>query len=143
MHLTLKKETTKPPAFNILQQQDKFVDFIEVYNCKRPHQAINMKYPAELYTPSAKLYSGLPDVDYPFADKTVNITNCGRICLNQKKINITRVLAGQKVGITQTDDKIWLVSFMNYDLGYFDETTCRLEPIINPFASNLYTMSPV
>jgi putative transposase len=143
MHLTLKKETTKPPAFNILQQQDKFDDFIQVYNYKRPHQAINMQYPAELYTPSAKIYSGLPDVDYPFADKTVTITHCGRICLNNKKINISAALAGQKVGITQIDDNIWLLSFMKYDLGYFDETTCRLEPINNPFASKLYTMSPV
>jgi transposase InsO family protein len=143
MHLTLKKETTKPPAFNILQQQDKFDDFVEVYNNQRPHQAIAMKYPGELYTPSAKIYSGLPDVDYPFADKTVTITQCGRICLGQKKINVSTVLAGQKVGITQTDDKIWLVSFMNFDLGYYDETACRLEPINNPFASKLYTMSQV
>lgn len=143
MHLTLKKETTKPPAFNILQQQDKFDDFLQVYNYKRPHQAINMQYPAELYTPSAKIYSGLPDVDYPFADKTVTITHCGRICLNNKKINVSAALAGQRVGITQIDDNIWLLSFMKYDLGYFDETTCRLEPINNPFASKLYTMSPV
>lgn len=141
MHLTLKKETTKPPAFNILQQPDKFDDFMQVYNYKRPHQAINMKYPAELYTPSSRIYSGLPDIDYPFADKSVTITHCGRICLNKKKINISSVLAGQKVGITEIDDKIWLLTFMNYDLGYFDEETCRLEPIINPFASKLYTMS--
>jgi len=33
----------------------------------------------------------------------------------------------------QTDDRIWLVSFMDYDLGYFDDETCRLEPIQNPF----------
>jgi transposase InsO family protein len=54
MHLTLKKEATKPAAFNFLQQQSKFDKFQEVYNNQRPHQAINMKYPAELYTPSTK-----------------------------------------------------------------------------------------
>lgn len=141
MHLTLKKETTKPPAFNLLQQQDKFDQFVEIYNHERPHQAIAMKYPAELYTPSPRIYTGLPEVDYPFADKTVTITQCGRICMGRKKINVTSVLAGQNVGITQTDNQIWLVTFMNYDLGYFDETACRLEPIDNPFASQLYTMS--
>jgi len=30
-----------------------------------------------------------------------------------------------------------LVSFMQYDLGYFDHETCRLEPIENPFAANV------
>jgi hypothetical protein len=30
------------------------------------------------------------------------------------------VLAGQKLGIKEVDDGIWLVSFMHYDLGYFD-----------------------
>ncbi len=56
MHLTLKKETTKPAANNFLQQQEKFDRFIECYNQERPHQAIGMKYPAELYQPSPRLY---------------------------------------------------------------------------------------
>ena len=118
MHLTLKKEATKPAAFNFLQQQSKFDAFQEVYNNQRPHQAINMKYPAELYTPSIKQYSGLPDIDYPFADKVIAITQCGRICMGSNKINVSTVFAGQKVGIKEVEDKIWLVTFMNYELGY-------------------------
>jgi len=39
------------------------------------------------------------------------------------------VFAGQNVGVRQVNDRIWLVSFMDYDLGYFDDETCRLEPI--------------
>ena len=143
MHLTLKRETTKPAEYNLLQQQERFDRFMEVYNHERPHQAINMKYPAELYTPSPRVYQGLPEIDYPFADRIVTVTNCGRICLKKKKINVTSVLGGQNVGITQTDDKIWLVSFMKYDLGYFDEDTCRLEPIDNPFKAKVLPMSSV
>lgn len=143
MHLTLKKEATKPAAFNFLQQQGKFEYFIEEYNNERPHQAIGMKYPAELYVPSVRVYQGLPDVEYPFHDKTVTVTSCGRICINTKKINFSTVFAGQKVGISEVEDKIWLVSFMQYDLGYFDEETCRLEPIDNPFKAKVLPMSPV
>lgn len=143
MHRTLKQETTKPAAFNLLQQQQKFNRFIEVYNHERPHQGIANKYPADLYTPSTKLYRGLPDVDYPFADKIVTITKCGRICIENKKINVSTVFAGQNVGITQVDDKIWLVSFMDFDIGYFDIDTCRLEPTKNPFLVNLLPMSPI
>jgi len=83
--------------------------------------------------PSSRPYQGLPALDYPFHDKTVTVTSCGRICFNRRKINLSTVFAGQSVGIKQVSDHIWLVSFMDYDLGYFDHETCRLEPIQNPF----------
>ena len=70
MHLTLKKEATKPAARNLLQQQARFDEFIECYNRERPHQALDMRYPAELYPPSARPYRGLEDLDYPFHDHT-------------------------------------------------------------------------
>jgi putative transposase len=34
------------------------------------------------------------------------------------------------VAVTQVDERIWLVTFMQYDLGYFDDETCRLEPAL-------------
>jgi len=40
--------------------------------------------------------------------------------LHRKKINVSTVLAGQRLGIKEVDDGIWLVSFMRYHLGYFD-----------------------
>ena len=143
MHLTLKKETTRPASPNFLQQQARFDDFIDEYNKERPHQALNMDTPAERYTPSTRPYRGLPDLDYPFHDKTIIVTNCGRICMGRRKINLTTVLAGQKVGVKQVEDQIWLVSFMHYDLGYFDDQTGRLEPLANPFGPNVLPMSPV
>ena len=95
MHLTLKLETTKPAGNNFLQQQAKFDDFIDCYNNERPHQALNMRYPAERYVPSTRPYKGLPDLDYPFHDKTVTVTTCGRICFNRQKINLSLVFAGK------------------------------------------------
>jgi putative transposase len=61
------------------------------------------------------------------------VTTCGRICFNRQKINLSIVFAGQKVGVKQVSEEIWLVTFMDYDLGYFDHETCRLEPLDNPF----------
>jgi hypothetical protein len=46
--------------------------------------------------------------------------------------------AGQNVGVTQVGERIWLVTVMQYDLGYFDDETCRLEPIENPFGPRLH-----
>jgi len=142
MHLTLKLETTKPAGKNFLQQQSKFDDFIDCYNNERPHQALDMLCPAQRYVPSTRAYEGLPDVDYPFHDRSAVVTTCGRICFQRRKINLSLVFAGQKVGIKQVSDRIWLVSFMDYDLGYFDDEECRLEPLANPFGPKLLPMSP-
>jgi putative transposase len=143
MHLTLKKEATKPAAKNFLQQQARFDEFRDCYNHERPHQAIAMKYPLELYQRSPRPYHGLPELEYPFHDRTITVTRCGRICFGRLKINFSTVFAGQNVGVRQVSDRIWLVSFMDYDLGFFDDETCRLESAHNPFEPKVLPMSPV
>jgi putative transposase len=142
MHLTLKKDATKPAAANVLQQQARFDAFIEQYNLERPHQALAMQTPGEVYTPSPRPYRGLDELDYPFHDWTATVTTCGRICYKRRKINLSQVFAGQNVGVRQVSDRLWLVTFMQYDLGYFDDETCRLEPIDNPFGPKVLPMSP-
>jgi transposase InsO family protein len=141
MHLTLKKEATRPPGLNSLQQQARFDGFVQEFNTERPHQAIGMKCPAELYTPSPRPYQGLPELAYPFHDRDVLVTACGRLCLHRKKINISTVLAGQRLGIKEVDQGIWLVSFMHYDLGYIDLEQKTLQPTDNPFGPGVSPMS--
>jgi transposase InsO family protein len=141
MHLTLKKEATRPAGTNILQQQGKFDAFIEEFNQERPHEALAMKCPAELYTPSCRPYQGIPEPHYPFHDRTVVVTSCGRLCLYRKKINLSVTLAGQALGVKEVDDGIWLVSFMEYDLGYIDLEEKTLQPLANPFGPKVLPMS--
>jgi putative transposase len=50
---------------------------------------------------------------------------------------------GAADGVKQVSDRIWLVSFMDYDSGFFDDETCRLESAINPFEAKVLPMSPV
>ena len=141
MHLTLKQDATKPAAANVLQQQARFDAFVDQYNRDRPHQALGMKVPADVYARASRVYRGLEELTYPFHDATFTVTQCGRICFKGRKVNLSHVFAGQNVGVTQVGERIWLVTFMRYDLGYFDDETCRLEPIDNPFAPKLSPMS--
>ena len=141
MHLTLKKEATRPPGRNTLQQQARFDAFVSEFNEERPHEALDMKVPADLFVASSRPYRGLPEIDYPFHDREALVTNCGRLCIYRKKINISTVLAGQKLGIKEVDDGIWLVSFMHYDLGYIDLEQRTLQTIDNPFGTRLSPMS--
>ena len=112
MHLTLKQEATRPAAANLLQQQERFDAFVDRFNRERPHQALDMKVPADLYTPSPRPYRGLEDVAYPSHDWSITVTHCGRICFKGRKINLSHVFAGQPVGIRQVDERVWLVSFL-------------------------------
>ena len=141
MHLTLKKETTRPPGQNSLQQQARFDHFLSEFNDERPHEALDMKCPGEIYKPSQRPYAGLSELEYPFHDRDILVTACGRLCLHRKKINISTVMAGQRLGIKEVDDAIWLVSFMQYDLGYIDLEQRTLQTIDNPFGSRLSPMS--
>ena len=142
MHLTLKKEATRPPGMNSLQQQARFDEFVQEFNEERPHEALAMKRPADVYASSAKPYDGnLPQVSYPLHDRDVLVTACGRICIYRKRINISTVLAGQRLGIKEVDDGIWLVSFMSYDLGFVDLEQKTLQPLDNPFGPRVSPMS--
>jgi hypothetical protein len=83
---------------NSLQQQARFDAFMHEFNAERPHEALAMKCPAEIYAPSRRRYDGLPEI-YPFHDRDILVTACGRLCLHRKKINVSTVLAGQRLGI--------------------------------------------
>ncbi len=102
-----------------------------------------MKYPGEVYTPSARVYRPPDEPQYPFHDKSIRVTQCGRICIGSRKINLSSVFAGQNIGITEVSDKIWLVSFMHFDIGFFDEDENKVQPATNPFLPKVLPLSSV
>ena len=86
----------------------------------------------DLYTPSVRVYAPPPEPEYPYHDKSVRVTHCGRICVGRRKINLSRVFAGQIVGIREVDDQIWLVSFLDYDLASLIGMRDGLNPLRIP-----------
>jgi putative transposase len=142
MHLTLKKEATRPAGENFLQQQDKFDAFIDRFNRERPHRASTCRHRLTCTAPQDGPTAAFPISIIHFTTEPVIVTTCGRICIGRQKVNVSQVFAGQSVGVKEVADRIWLVSFMHYDLGFFDDETCRLEPLANPFeVRNLLPMS--
>jgi len=118
----------------LLRQQEKFDHFIKEFNSQRPRQAIDTQYPCKRYHSSPRPYQGIQELTYPFHDRTITVTNCGRICIKKRKVNLSRVFAGQDAGVKKVNDRIWLVSFTRYDLGCFDLETKKIEPLQYPFA---------
>ena len=136
MHKTLKLSVTKPPARNLLSQQEKFNFFSEEFNHERPHEALQMKTPSQVYKKSVREYPKLiPELSYPMHDQKLLVTQCGTIRLkNSQRVFISETLGGQYLGLNQVADEIWQLSFMDYELGFFDTETYKFAPAINPFS---------
>jgi transposase InsO family protein len=137
MHRTLKRETTRPAHANLLQQQERFDAFVEEYNRERPHQALGMKRPGEVYTSSARPYPArLPELRYPTHDDVLDVSRHGYIRLPQRvHVYISAALAYQQIGLRELDDGRWLLSFATIDLGHIDGSR-RFTPASNPPGAN-------
>lgn len=104
------------------------------FNEKRPHEALNMKTPSEVYKKSPRKYQGTPDkIDYPntFVERKVN--NVGQITIDDQRIYITSALRGWTIGLDPKNDHDFDVYFANLNLGSINLETCVFE--YNPLAS--------
>ena len=77
----------------------------------------------------------------PFHDRDVIGTNCGCLCIHRMKIDISTVMASQKLGLKEVNSGIWLVGFLLHDLGYIDLEQKTSQTIDNPFGMSLSSMS--
>ena len=134
MHRTLKAETTRPARDNLLQQQERFDEFVDEFNTQRPHEALDMKRPADLFVESTKKHPAfLPDPDYSTYDDALRVSGNGLITLpRRRRVHVTAALAGQLVGIREEGEDRWLVSFLHIDLGHVETHSTRLTPIALP-----------
>jgi len=131
MHRTLKAETTRPARRNLLQQQERFDEWRVEFNTVRPHEALGMRPPAEVYRPSLRACPRtLPELSYLEHDDVLEVSRFGRIRIaGVGLVHITKALAGQPVGIREAHDGRWLVTFVTLDLGYVDPRTRAISPI--------------
>lgn len=142
MHRTLKQATTRPARANLLQQQEAFDAFVAEFNTERPHEALDMRRPAELYSSSPRPYpERLPEPTYPMHDDVLSVSAKGAIRLQRhRQLYLSQALAGQLVGIREAIDGRWLVSFLHLDLGYVERND-RFTPL--PPGDTVSPMSPV
>jgi transposase InsO family protein len=122
MHRTVKAETTRPAGQHSLEQQERFDAFREEYNNERPHEALDGKAPAKVYTKSPRPFpEKLADATYPLHDDTLLVDRSGHIRLPMsRQAFLATALAGQLVGLRELDNGLWLVTFLALDLGTYD-----------------------
>ena len=128
MHRTLKAETTRPPAANLRAQQRKFNRFITEFNTERPHEALDMHLPDEIYVPSTReMPNRIPALEYPNRFEVRLVSDNGGIRWHKNWINVSSVCAGQYIGFEEIDDGAWNVYFGPMKIGRFNERLLRIE----------------
>ena len=128
MHRTLKAETTKPPAASSRAQQSKFDAFMREFNHERPHEALDMRTPGQLYQPSPRaMPDKLPQPEYPDRFEVRYVSANGGIRWRKQWVNVTSALLGEYVGLEEIDDGQWDVYFGPMKLGRLHERLMRIE----------------
>jgi transposase InsO family protein len=135
MHLTLKQQTASPPAATALRQQSAFDTFCYEFNYERPHEALGMKTPAELYAPSSRelpdqllqLYSAEEVYDY----QVVYVDKHGYVRWGRSRVFVAVALRYERIAFDPVGPHQWELRFGPVVLGIFDERR-RHKGIIRP-----------
>ena len=128
MHKTLKYETTIPSASNLKKQQDRFDLFMEEFNQVRPHEALHMQTPSDVYKPSSKsMPARLPKIEYPSHYEVRLVSKNSGIRWKSRRVCVSQVLAGDYVGLEEIDDGVWDMYYGPVWLGRFFEEMMKIE----------------
>jgi len=127
MHRELKADATRPPGATFRSQQHKFDGFLEEYNIIRPHEALDMRTPAEVHIRSKREYPGIiRDWCYDKNLRTRMVTANGAMRWGQGFVMISSGLLGKYVGLEEIEDGLWRVYYRHVELGIFCERTMRV-----------------
>ncbi len=126
MHRTLKQETARPPSRTMKKQQQRFDAFRQEYNEERPHEALEMKRPAELYAPSPRrMPKRIGTYDYPLHALVRRVSRCGTIRVIGKQIFVSQTLNEEYVALEELDEGIYDLFFCFYQIGRYElKTNC-------------------
>ena len=121
MHRDVRRELQ---AGRIGRDQAAFDLWREQYNSERPHEALGMRVPAEVYRPSGRAYKGTPeDLDYGGMETRRVKRRTGEIVYRKERIGISTAVGGWSVGLSAREDGLMEVWFSRLLLGHLEPTT--------------------
>jgi len=127
MHRTLKAETTRPPALNMDGQQERFEAFGQMYNHERPHAALGMRMPAEVYQSSPRpMPAKLEDPAYPGRYETRRVRVGGCIKWRGGLLFVSEALIGELLGLEEIDEEVWSVWLDQFLIARLNDRTREL-----------------
>ncbi len=116
MYLTLKEEVGV--SQNLSQNKRKLQEFQDRYNYERPHEALEMKMPGEVYTQSPREWDGrLRSPEYGEEIQVRKVGQSGSIWVKGKEYYIGGVLRGEPIGLKEVDNEVYEVIYGPVRLG--------------------------
>lgn len=117
MHLDLELDVAGKGAANMRKQQEELDRWVEEFNAVRPHEALGMQTPDEVYKRSARAYRGVLRPNYPAHLEMRLVGDNGMICLHRKRYYVGIALSGWNIGLQKLADDTYRVFFYDLDLG--------------------------
>ncbi len=138
MHRTLKQEATIPPASSLKGQQRKLDVFREEFNQVRPHEAIGMKRPAEIYRSSGRtMLKRIDRYEYPGHYLVRRVSRSGTIRLFHNQVFVSNTLQEDYVGLEEVDDGVYDLFFCFYHIGRYELRTNKIHDIVSKVGLNV------
>jgi transposase InsO family protein len=132
MHRTLKQEATIPPASSLRGQQRKLDHFREEFNQERPHEALGMKRPGEVYQSSSRtMPKRIEPYDYPGHYLVRKVSRAGTIRALRRQIFVSNTLQEDYVGLEEVDDGVYDLYFCFYQIGRYDLRKNKIHDVMS------------
>jgi transposase InsO family protein len=132
MHRTLKQEATVPPEGSLRSQQQRFDRFRVEFNEERPHEALEMRRPVELYRESRRsMPRRIGTYDYPGQYLVRRVSRCGTIRVLHRQIFVSQTLNEDYVGLEEVDDGVYDLYFCFYQIGRYELRKNRIHDIVS------------
>jgi len=141
MHKDIAQELERQPAANLSEETKRLERWRVEYNLHRPHEALVMKTPAEIYRPSSRRLSDVKPYAYPATFGLRRIDSGGCISLHNSLVYLSEALSQQEVGLeylTETRWRIWFcdLPIKEIDLETGEQSRLPLSPPCNPCPDN-------
>jgi len=132
MHRTLKQEATVPPGSSLRAQQRKFDRFREEFNEERPHEALGMKRPAQIYRPSSRsMPRRMEPYDYPSHYLVRRVSRDGTIRVLRNQVFVSNTLHEDNVGLEEVDDGVYDLFFCFHQIGRYELRANKIHDIVS------------
>jgi len=124
MHRDLAREVEGPAEADPVAQQAALDVWRQTFNDERPHEALGMRVPKELYQSSPRKYDPAPvELVYPASYVVRKVMRLGQVNLAGRSIHVSVALRGCDVGLEPLSDQRYAVWFCRLRLGELDLST--------------------
>jgi transposase InsO family protein len=132
MHRTLKQEATIPPASNLPAQQRKLDRFRQEFNEDRPHEALHMKRPVQVYRASLRPMPGrIEPYDHPSHFLVRRVSRDGTIRVLSNQVFVSNTLHDDFVGLEEVDDGVYDLFFCFYQIARYETRANKIRDIVS------------